>query len=708
MTTVFVSYSHDSAAHNRRVLQLAEALRRDGIDASIDVDFVRPPHGWPHWCEEQLRPEKADFVLLICTPGYRDRVENRVAFDEGRGAFWEGSMIYDYVYDAKGNRRFIPLLLDGATESCIPRPLRNHTHYAIRRYDIDDRGYRKLYRELTQQNRKRKPTGDVVALEDTIESLLPQRLPAPTDGGSNEPAESHKNLAELLRRNRRTVSMMGALLAVTAGWFFVRSCHHDKPMPAAVAPILTLAVLPFKPLLASKRNEALEMGMADTLIERISTIDSLSVRPLTAVRRYGGMEQDPVAAGRALDVDAVLDGSILDNGSQIRVIVRMLRVVDGSQLASGRFDTPSTTVFALLDRISSFVVEVVRREVTEEQRARLHRRDTHDPEAYREYLLGSLYSDRADRERYLKAIEHFERAIALDPGYARAYARLAFVQGALPICCDYPAGPSSAASKDAANKAAAIDPQLSLPHLVLGREAFFYDWDWRRAEEELLHALQLEPANAELHRTYAHFLLNTGRQSEALRQADDALQLDPVSLMNNTLRAQFLLQSGDVEAAIEADRRALEIDPAFWVARMLLGNAYLRKAKYVEALEEYRVAYAHSAGATEPRARAAYLLARTGRKREARKILIELTALSRVRYVPPYNLALVDAGLGEHAEALRELRRACVERDVRLIFIRVDSAWDVLRSEPGWPEVERCIKLPPVVDSQINSPARRE
>lgn len=100
----------------------------------------RPPHGWPHWCEEQLRPENADFVLLICTTVYCDRVENKVVFDEGRGAFWEGSIIYDYVYEEKGNQRFIPLLLDGATKSCIPRPIRNHTHYAIGHYDFTDRG----------------------------------------------------------------------------------------------------------------------------------------------------------------------------------------------------------------------------------------------------------------------------------------------------------------------------------------------------------------------------------------------------------------------------------------------------------------------------------------------------------------------------------------------------------------------------------------
>ena len=126
---VFVSYSHDSAEHCQRVLQLANALRSHGVDAELDSYHVRPPEGWPLWCEKQLRPENADFVLMICTEAYRCRVEKKVHADEGRGVFWEGSIIYEYIYDAKGNTRFIPVLLTGTGTDCIPIPIRNHTRY---------------------------------------------------------------------------------------------------------------------------------------------------------------------------------------------------------------------------------------------------------------------------------------------------------------------------------------------------------------------------------------------------------------------------------------------------------------------------------------------------------------------------------------------------------------------------------------------------
>jgi serine/threonine-protein kinase len=694
MTKVFVSYSHDSAEHGHRVLQFAEALRSHGIEASIDVDVVRPPHGWPHWCEEQLRPENADFVLLICTPAYCDRVENKVAFDEGRGAFWEGSIIYDYVYEEKGNQRFIPLLLDGATKSCIPRPIRNHTHYAIGHYDLKDRGYRELYRELTKQNTKRKPVGPVVRLDKTWPDV-PVPLP--------EPPITPENVVMRLLRKRWAFLTLLALLFVAAIAVYLSHPWRKQPVPAAVAPIRTLAVLPFKPLVASQRDEALEMGMADMLIAKISTSDRITVRPLSAVRRYGGVEQDPIAAGRALEVDAVLDGSIHDNGKQIRVTVRLLRVADGRPLWSGSFDTQSSTVFALPDRISSAFVDKLSFKPTEEERTRLRQRDTHNPEAFRAYLLGRLHSDRPHRDRYLKAIEYYQQAIALDSGYALAYAGLADVQGSLPICCDYPSGPSSTAAKDAANQAIAIDPRIAQAHVALGREAFFFEWDWRRAENEFRHALQLDRSNADAHRMYAHLLSNTGRHIEALREVDEALHLDPLSIMNNTLRGLFLLDGGGVDAAIAEEKRVLEIDSDVWVAHVVLGKAYERKAMYVEALEEYRLAYAQSAGATEARARTAHLLAITGRKQEARRILSELTAMSNGgHYVPPYNLAMIHAGLGEHAEAVRELHRACTERDVRLVFIGVEPLWNVLHNVPGWAEVERCVSLPPVVESRIN------
>jgi TIR domain/AAA ATPase domain len=178
MPKVFISYSHDSPEHSARVLDLANALRAHGVDAELDQYHVRPERGWPHWCAEQLREKNPEFVLLVCTETYRRRVENKVAADEGRGVYWEGAIIYDYLYEAKGNRRFIPILWDGAPADAIPQPIRNHTRYSIAAFNLDDAGYQKLYRELTQQPAVVKPPlGKTIALgpASPILSALPVR-----------------------------------------------------------------------------------------------------------------------------------------------------------------------------------------------------------------------------------------------------------------------------------------------------------------------------------------------------------------------------------------------------------------------------------------------------------------------------------------------------------------------------------------------------
>lgn len=149
--TVFISYSHDTLDHQARVFELAQALRRKGVNTELDQYHVRPEAGWPRWCEEQLRRGKSDFVLIICTEIYRQRVEEKTPADVGRGVFWEAGIIYNYICHEKANRRFIPILLPGAKEEDIPLLLRDHTHYRLEAFDLDDRGFEDLYRELTAQ-----------------------------------------------------------------------------------------------------------------------------------------------------------------------------------------------------------------------------------------------------------------------------------------------------------------------------------------------------------------------------------------------------------------------------------------------------------------------------------------------------------------------------------------------------------------------------
>src|SRR5712692_3019812 len=272
---------------------------------------------------------------------------------------------------------------------------------------------------------------------------------------------------------RRPVLLIAAIVVLCAaiGFVIFRVWPSKK--------VSSLAVLPFKPLVAANRDQALELGMADTLIAKMGSIRGLTVRPLSAVRRYGGLEQDAIDAGRRLGVDAVLDGSVHNSANGIRVTVRLLRVRDGSQIWTGQFDSPFAGIFSVQDAIITGLVDELSFKLTEPERQYLRKHETRNADAYRAYLLGRYQYNALRRDSMLQSIESYKKAIALDPQYALAYAGLADTYCVLPISSDFLSGPVSEAAKAAARKAIALDPLRSEAHNALGSVKFYYEWDWK-------------------------------------------------------------------------------------------------------------------------------------------------------------------------------------------------------------------------------------
>jgi TIR domain len=165
---VFISYSHDSREHCDRVLDLARQLRSDGIDAEVDQFHQNELVHWPSWCEEQLRPENSKYVLCVCTAKYLGRVENRFGADVGKGVFWEGRLIYDYIYDAKGNDRFVPIFLGTEGDDWVPGPLRGYTRFRLKTFQLNagDPDYEDLYWLLTERPKvKLEPVGKTISVD---------------------------------------------------------------------------------------------------------------------------------------------------------------------------------------------------------------------------------------------------------------------------------------------------------------------------------------------------------------------------------------------------------------------------------------------------------------------------------------------------------------------------------------------------------------
>ena len=482
------------------------------------------------------------------------------------------------------------------------------------------------------------------------------------------------------------------------GYRFVAAVTSAPTSETATAPLLgsakTLAVLPFKPLLSEDRDAALEMGIADTLITRLGNIREVTVRPLSSVRRFGGLEQDPIAAGRTLAVQAVLDGTIRRASDRIRVTARLINVADGVALWTGSFDETFTDVFGVEDAISGRVAQALALHLSPEEEERVTKRYTANSAAYQLYLAGRYHWSRITLPEIRKSIECFRAAIDLDPSYALAYAGLAESYRALPITSDVPSNEAMPQAKEAAARAIQIDESLAEPHASLCFIRFWYDWDWPGAERSGRRAIELNDNSAFAHLAYSHLLSVLGRHEEAVAEGERARELEPVSLIINALNGALLYYAGRFEEGAARLRSTLDLQPEFWVARLFLGKIQTEQERYAEALEEFERARQSSRENSETIAMLGYVQALTGATAKARATLAELKALARQRYIPPVNVAVIHLGLGEKARAFAWLEKAFEERDVRLAFMKIDPKWDRWRSDPRFLAVRRRLDFP--------------
>lgn len=248
-------------------------------------------------------------------------------------------------------------------------------------------------------------------------------------------------------------------------------------------------------------------------------------------------------------------------------------------------------------------------------------------------------------------------------------------------------------ARAAALRAIELDESEPEAHTALGLIAFLFDWDWKLAEQHYLRALELDPNNSNSHAGYAHLLSNTGRHEQALAEMRRARELNPLSISRLAIEGQILHYAAKEDEALEQLKHATELDPNFWLAQLVISRVYEQKGMHSDAAAAAEKAWQLSKVNTESLACQAYSLARDGRKREAESILAQLTDLSSSRYVPPYSFAIVYKGLGENEKALDYLEKGIAEKDVRMVFLKVDPKWDDVRSEPRFIELMRVMNF---------------
>jgi serine/threonine-protein kinase len=480
------------------------------------------------------------------------------------------------------------------------------------------------------------------------------------------------------------------VLAISVAGYFTWFSRATVASPQ----IKSIAVLPFKPLVADSRDESLELGMADTLIARLSNIREINVRPISSVRKYSALEQDPIAAGREQRVDAVLDGQIQKAGEKVRVTVRLLRIADGAPLWSSQFDEKMTDIFAVQDSISERVTSALALTLTNEEKSGIAKRYTTNTEAYELYLKGRYQLNRLTDDGFFKGRAFFQQAIDKDPGYAMAYAGLADAYdrlGGFDALAPKEAFPQA---REAAQKALQLDASLAEAHTALATVNFAYDWDFSAAAREYQRAIEINPGYSDAHQMNSYYLAAIGRFNDALAEMKRALELDPVSLEKTTGIGEILYQQRHYDEAIGQYRKALEMDSNSGFTHWALGRALLAQGKFNEAIAEFQKAIPLSGDSPDEPVELARAYALAGRRDEALKIIGELNKLSEHKHVSPTGIAAIYGALGDKNQAFAFLNKAFDERDFVLIMLKVEPMLDPLRSDPRFAELVRRIGLP--------------
>ena len=485
------------------------------------------------------------------------------------------------------------------------------------------------------------------------------------------------------------VVLLAVLLGLNVGGLRQRLFGGVEP-----GQITSIAVLPLDNLMGDTEQEYFVEGMHEALITDLSRIGALKVISRTSVMRYKDTDKPIPEIARELGVDAVVEGSVLRVGNQVRITAQLIHAATDEHLWAEAYERDLTNILALQREVAQAIAREIKIAVTPEEQARLASARPVNSEAHEAYLKGRYQWNKRSEEGLSQAIQFFQQAIEKDPAYARAYAGLADVYVVQPWWGFARASEAFPRARALALKALELDENLAEPYATLGSIKYDYDRDWSAAEQDFNRALELNPNYATAHFWYGMFLSMLGKHEEAIGELESAERLDPLAPIISTNLGRVLYYARRYDQAAQQFRKTVEMHPEFYMAFVELGKAYAQKGMYPEAL----AAVGKGSGLPEVDPNYGYvgwIYARSGRKAEAQRLLRRLRELSSQQYIDPGAIAVIYIGLGQNEQALTWLERGYEHRGPFLIlFLKVDPVFDPLRDDPRFQALLRRMNFP--------------
>jgi eukaryotic-like serine/threonine-protein kinase len=471
-------------------------------------------------------------------------------------------------------------------------------------------------------------------------------------------------------------------------WALSGNRTAPPPAPAGAVSIDALAVLPFESKSGDSEKEYVADGITQTLVSSLSRLPNLKVISRNSVFAFKGKTSDAKSIAQRLGVSAVMTGTVREVDGQTVIDIELINARDGSLILGHQYvQGPSASVLAMQSEIAQDVVRKLQLKVTGEDQRQLAAVATTNSQAYQRYLKGLHLARRGTPDSLHQAIATFNEALALDPNYAQAYAGLAQSYLELGLLFEAPHN-TMPKSREFANQALRLDPELPEARIALGVISLMYDWDWDAAAKVITADAAWSRTALEMFSCSAHILESTGKGPEAEQELRRALVADPLSPV---LKAELGCGSyyrRKYDAAIAENRAALELDPNYIPSYWQLARAYGQKKQYREALDELNNVEPRT-GAAIPliTAEIAYVRAMSGRTAEARALLEKLNALAATEFVDPYILATVHMGLGDSKATLTSLEQAYAARSGFMVSLVNEPKWDGIRSHPKFQDI---------------------